>query len=139
MTLAGDLYYYSRFWLDEERDPRAKVEFRYPVSFVVTESYPEGHDESQLDAWQKALGASSDHDLSKRYDLISPDDGAWPFNWASVKKKKKKKKKKEHIARALRCKIERDADRLKAVPSMRRPAGCGCRWCVELGSAGWCG
>ena len=105
MLLAGNLYYYSRFWLDEEHDPHAKIEFRYPLSFVVSESYPEDEIGKQLDAWQTALGASSNHDLSARYRLISPEDPAWPFNWACV----------EHVAAAARCKIEREPDSLKAL------------------------
>lgn len=106
MLLGGSLQYCSRFWLDPEKDPRAKVEFKYPLSFVVTESYPEEEDPRQLDAWQTALGATSDHDLRKLYDIISPEDGAWPFNWATV----------EQLAEALRTKIDRDPDRLEPLP-----------------------
>jgi hypothetical protein len=106
MLLAGNLYYCSRFWLDENRDPRAKVEFKYPLSFVITESFPEEEGARQLDAWQAALGATSDHDLRKLHDILSPEDEAWPFNWASV----------EHIALALAIKIDREPDRLKSVP-----------------------
>ncbi|MFL6604986.1 MAG: DUF1963 domain-containing protein [Steroidobacteraceae bacterium] len=106
MLLGGRLYYYSRFWLDPEKDPRAKVEFKYPLSFVVTESYSEEERPRQLDAWQAALVATSNHDLRNLYDIISPGDGAWPFNWAAV----------EHVAQALRTKIERDPQRLKPLP-----------------------
>jgi len=106
MLLGGNLYYYSRFWLDEERDPRAKVEFKYPLSFVVTESYPENEPARQIEAWQAALGAPSNVDIRALYDAISPEDDAWPFNWATL----------EHLARALAVALERDPWRFERLP-----------------------
>jgi len=107
MLLGGNLYYYSRFWLDEERDPRARVEFKYPLSFVVTESYPENEPARQIEAWQAALGAPSNHDIRALYDAISPEDDAWPFNWATL----------EHLARALAVTLERDPWRFERLPA----------------------
>ena len=111
MLLGGSLYnylhYYSRFWLDVERDPHAKVEFKYPLSFVVTESYPDDKSARQLDAWQAALGPPSTRDLRALYDAVSPEDDAWPFNWATA----------EHVALSLAASIERDADRVRSLPA----------------------
>jgi uncharacterized protein YwqG len=107
MVFGGGLHYSPLYWLDEEKDPRGRTNFKYPLSFAVTESYADHTSAQQLDAWQAALAAKEVHNLDELYELISPEDDSWPFNWAFV----------EHVSRALAVRIEHRRDRMKSLPA----------------------